>query len=167
MKKSIFIIVTLTLLVFISCGEKIVEQPPKKPSDKPTETTECKRTIWVNPDVECCDVKDPLNNLEWILQTPRFNEYKTALYSFANYILLFKNNTTHEDFVVFNIKDKINYVIIYDCNGNILDGGEYNYINKNVSNNINATPPEPCDICDDFFENHILVDTIAYSIVYF
>ena len=150
MKKCIFII-SLSLLSLVGCEKKY------------------DRTIWVNPDVECCGVKDPLNNLEWISQTPRFKEYQTASYSYSNYILLFQKNTTHEDFIIFKIKDEINYVIIYDCNGNVIDGGAYNYTNSNkidyIKNNYRSElpgPPKPCYICDTFFKTHTLTDTIAY-----
>ena len=146
MKKLVFFSL-LSLLTLVGCEKRY------------------ERTIWVNPDVKCCGVEDPINNLEWLTQTTYFKEYKTASYSFSNCILLFKNDTTYEDFVVFNIKDRTNYIIIYDCNGNTLDGGAYHYINKNVSNNINATPPAPCVICEEFFKTHTLTDTIAYLFV--
>ena len=170
MKKLIIIIVTLTLLVFISCGEKIVEQPPNKPSDKPTETTECKRTIWVNPDVECCDVKDPLNNLEWLRKTSKFDEYNTAPASDYNFIFLFKNKDTQKDYIVVNYYCCTSWVFIYDCIGNFIDGGGYSILERNKIEEGEFTaeePPAPCNTCDEFFNTHTLIDTIAYSIVYF
>ena len=128
MKRHIFVIAFFCVLIFAGCERERNEK------------IEYERRIWVNPDVECCGVKDPLNNLEWISQTPRFKEYQTASYSYSNYILLFKNNTTHEDFIIFKIKDEINYVIIYDCKGNVIDGGAYNYTNSNkidyIKNNL-------------------------------
>ncbi len=155
MKKLIFFI-SLSLLTLVGC-EKNYE-----------------RTIWVNPDVECCGVKDPLNNLEWLRQTAYFNDYETASYSFSNYILLFKNNTTYENFIVTNTDNGINWIAIYDCDGNMIGGGEYpyNYKNSKKNNQVEKTyksrkygPAKSCDICDEFFKTHTLMDTIAYFIV--
>ena len=153
MKKLIFFI-SLSMLILVGC-EKNYE-----------------RTIWINPDVECCGVKDPLNNLEWLTQTAYFDEYKTASFSFFNCILLFENDTTHENFIVTNTKTSVNWVIIYDCNGDIIDGGAYNYTNsnkikyiKNSDNSELAGPAQPCRTCDEFFKTHTLVDSIAYFIV--
>ena len=161
MKQHIFVIAFFCVLIFAGCERERNEK------------IEYERTIWVNPDVECCGVKDPLNNLEWISQTPHFGDYKTASYSYSNHILLFNNDTTQENFIVFSIKENRShlmfYVIIYDCNGNVLDGGTYKYQNENSENifseNMNLSPAEPCFICDEFFKTHTLMDTIAYFIV--
>ena len=75
MKRAIFVIAFFCMLIFAGCERE----------------RNYERTIWVNPDVECCGVKDPLNNLEWLRQTAYFNDYETASYSFSNYILLLKN----------------------------------------------------------------------------
>ena len=153
MKKLVFFI-SLSLLMLVGCEKH------------------CKRTMWTNPDVECCGVKDPINNLAWLTQTAYFDEYETASYSFSNYILLFKNNTTHENFIVTNANTGVSWVIIYDCDGNEIDGGHYIYTNSNkidyVKNGYKselAGPPYPCRTCRDFFKTHTLIDTIAYYIV--
>ena len=153
MKKLIFIF-SLSALILVGCEEK------------------CKRTFWVNTEIECCSVKNPIDNLNWLKQTAYFSEYETATYSFSNYILLFKNNTTHDNFIVTNTNNNTNWIIIYDCDGNEIGGGAYNYTNSNKINYIrngstseNNGPANPCRICDEFFETHTLTDTIAYFIV--
>jgi hypothetical protein len=148
MKKLVFFI-SLSLLILVSCEKH------------------CKRTMWTNPDVECCGVKDPINNLAWLTQTAYFDEYETASFSFSNYILLFKNNTTHENFIVTNANTGVSWVSIYDCEGNYIDGGHYSIQNqtKFISSKLKNDPPEPCDTCYEFFKTHTLIDTIAYYIV--
>lgn len=158
MKQHIFVIAFFCALIFAGCERE----------------RNYERTIWVNPDVECCGVKDPLNNLEWLRQTAYFNDYETASYSFSNYILLLKNNTTHENFIVTNTDNGTNWIIIYDCDGNMIGGGQYfyNYKNSNKINQVEKAyklrqndPAQPCEICDEFFKTHTLTDTIAYFIV--
>ena len=159
MKKLVFFI-SLSLLILVGCD--------KQPSKHNYE-----RTIWTNPDVECCGINDPINNLEWITQIPYFDDYKTATFPYSNHILLFKNDITHENFIITNRKDKINLIVIYNCNGDIIDGGYYNYTNSNKINHIKngyiselaTSPAEPCYMCDEFFQTHTLIDTIAYYIV--
>ena len=50
MKQHIFVLAFFCSLIFIGCERE----------------RNYERTTWVNPDVECCGVKDPLNNLEWL-----------------------------------------------------------------------------------------------------
>lgn len=149
MKKLIFFI-SLSLLTLVGC-EKNYE-----------------RTIWVNPDVECCGVKDPLNNLEWLRKTSKFDDYNVRPLTDYNFIFLFRNNETQKDHIVVNRYSRVSWVSIYDCEGNCIDGGHYSIQNhpKFVKiKNVNESPAEPCDTCYEFFKTHTLVDTIAYSMV--
>ena len=155
MKKLIFFI-SLSLLTLVGC-EKNYE-----------------RTVWVNPDVECCSVKDPLNNLEWLKEL--YSVYKDSYFSKKielsepEFFFLFQNSITQENFVVIDIQGKYgSWIHIYSCDGNKIDGGIYDY-HQNInsenkfSESVNETPPPPCYICEEFFKTHTLTDTIAYFI---
>lgn len=154
MRKLIFFI-SLSLLTLVGCEKRY------------------ERTIWVNPDVECCDIKNPIDNLEWFKEL--YNVYKDAYLSKTtefrqpDFFFLFQNDTTQENFIVIDTKGEYgDWIRIYDCSGNKLDGGIYDRYNnsKNTfSNDVNATSPAPCHICDEFFKTHTLTDTIAYFIV--
>ena len=51
------------------------------------------RTIWINPDVECCGVKDPLTNLEWLKEWYEFSlsiEENELSYPIYGFIYIFK-----------------------------------------------------------------------------
>ena len=62
------------------------------------------RTIWINLDVECCGVKDPLNNLEWLkewYEDSYFNEEKVLDYEeYAEFIFVYENDSSKEDMIV-------------------------------------------------------------------
>ena len=58
MKKLIFIF-SLSALILVGCEKHY----------------EC--TIWVNTDVECCNVKNPIDNLEWLKEL--YNVYKMPI----------------------------------------------------------------------------------------
>ncbi len=148
MKKLIFFI-SLFLLTLMGCERNY------------------ERTIWINPDVECCGVKDPLNNLEWLKESSRFDEYIDRSSSDYNFIFLFRNKETQKNHIVVNYYSRVSWVTIYDCEGDYIDGGHYSLQNqpKFVKSKIANDPPEPCDTCDEFFKIHTLIDTIAYSIV--
>ena len=162
MKKSIFFI-SLFLFSLVGCEKKRSENNSNT-IEKPIEY---EHTVWINPDVECCGVKDPLNNLEWLKETSKFDEYKDAPASDYNFIFLFRNKETKKDHIVVNRYNRFSWVLIYNCEGVLIDGGSYS-IQKQaqfIKNNVENDPPEPCDTCDTFFQTHILVDTIAYSMV--
>ena len=156
MKKLIFFIL-LVLLTLVGC-EKNYE-----------------RTVWVNPDVECCGVKDPLNNLEWLKEL--YSVYKDSYFSKTKelrkpeFFFLFQNGITQENFVVIDTQGEYSsWIHIYNCSGNQIDGGKYDYHqNRNSENkfseSVNETPPPPCSICEEFFKTNTLTDTIAYFIV--
>ncbi len=153
MKKLVFFI-SLSLLILVGCD--------KQPSKHNYE-----RTIWINPDVECCGVQDPINNLEWLREMSKFDEYNVSSSTDYNFIFLFKNNETQKDHIVVNRYSRVSWVSIYDCEGNYIDGGHYSiqHQTKFISSKLKNDPPEPCDTCYEFFKTHTLVDTIAYSMV--
>ena len=148
MKKLMFFVL-LSLFLFVGCEKRY------------------KRTICVNSEVECCGVKDPLNNLEWLREASRFDDYIDNSSSDYNYIFLFRNKETQKDHIVIDYYSSVSWVRIYDCEGVRIDGGHYSLQNqpKYVKTKIANDPPEPCDTCDEFFRTHVLVDTIAYSVV--
>lgn len=152
MKKLIFIF-SLSALILVGCEKHY------------------KCTIWVNTDVECCNVKNPIDNLEWLkeLYNVYKDAYKTTEFRQPDFFFLFQNDTTQENFIVIDTKGEYSsWIHIYDCNGNKIDGGVYDRYDSpqnTLSNDINASPPVPCHICDEFFKTHTLIDTIAYLIV--
>ena len=106
-----------------------------------------------------------LNNLEWLRETSKFDDYNEAPASDYNFIFLFRNEETQKDHIVVNRYNHFSWVFIYDCEGVFIDGGSY-FIQeqtKFVKTKLKNDSPEPCDTCGEFFQTHILVDTIAYS----
>ena len=115
-----------------------------------------------------------MTNLEWINNL--YNLYEKSYCSKLTeleqpvFIFSYKNDTTQENFVVTNVKGEYDdWITIYQCNGDEIDSGVYRHKYENskntYSNDVNATPPPPCFICDEFFQTHTLMDTIAYFIV--
>lgn len=111
MKKSVVIIVLLLLFPLLS----IVSA--KSPKYK----------IWVNSKVECCGVKEPVKNLEWLKA-----EAETKFDFLC--VMLLKNNATQEYCVLVHGVNGVrtgmylvamNDVALYDCNGVKLDRGAY------------------------------------------
>ena len=162
MKRLIFFI-PLFLFMLVGCEKKRSENN-SNPIEKPIEY---ERTVWINPDVECCGVKDPLNNLGWLRETSKFDECNDALSKNYNFIFLFRNKETKKDHIVVNRYRRVSWVFIYDCEGVFIDGGGYSLQKHTqfIKNNVENDPPEPCDTCDTFFKTHTLIDTIAYFIV--
>ena len=78
MKKLLFFI-SLFLFMLVGCEKRY------------------ERTIWVNPDVECCGVKDPINNIEWLkdLWDNRILYYFQDSEGYS-YFLLYRNKKTSE-----------------------------------------------------------------------
>ena len=156
MKKSIFIIAIFALILLVGCERNY------------------DRTIWINPDAECCGVKDPINNLEWLKDWYKDSYFNEELVLgakiYGEFILLYQNKTTLEEFII--IKRKYHYptafYIINYCSGERLALGNYSDINDNLlepkqkkNRMLYISEPE-CDICAYFFDTHILIDTIAY-----
>ena len=188
MKKLIFLI-SLSLLILVGCERKRSQHNSEHEYERiiwvnsdvniehkhehtiwanPDENIEhvYERSIWINPDVECCGVKDPLNNLGWLKETSKFDEYNEAPQTDYNYIFLYRNKLTYKDYIVVNYYySRISWVIIYDCKGNLIDGGGYSLLKREqiVNREYSNECPEPCDTCDEFFQSHVLIDTIAYS----
>ena len=89
MKQCIFVIAFFCVLIFAGCERNY------------------ERTIWVNPDVECCGIKDPLNNLEWLkewYEDSYFNEELVlGAKIYGEFILLYQNKYIgHIDLSHFN-----------------------------------------------------------------
>ena len=188
MKKLIFLI-SLSLLILVGCERKRSEHNSEHEYERtiwinpavnighnykrsiwanPDENIEheYERTIWINSDVECCGVKDPLNNLSWLNEKSRFYEYNEAPHTDYNYIFLYRNKLTYKDHIVVNYYySRISWVVIYDCEGTLIDGGGYSFLKREqiVNREYSNECPEPCDTCDEFFQTHVLIDTIAYS----
>ncbi len=157
MKKLIFFI-SLFLLTLMGCERNY------------------ERTIWINPDVECCGVKDPINNLEWLTEWYEDSYFNRVInYPTSQIIYLFSNDTTFEHFVVTKTfgNNYGNYFQIFTCDGELLDEGRYynydydsDYVNIDILYSKKQMIMVPyCELCSDFFENHILIDTIAYIYV--
>ena len=111
MKKSI-IIISLLLFSLLSVGA-VKNSKPK---------------FCINSKVECCGVKNPVKNLQWL------NFKEDATKSDFSCVLLFKDNSTQEYCIVIRgvramrteqhliVMDKIS---IYNCNGEELDNGAF------------------------------------------
>ena len=161
MKRAIFVIAFFCMLIFAGCERE----------------RNYERTIWVNPDVECCGVKDPLNNLEWLKEwyhSSYFNTNRVLYESCYWFVYVFENKETSENFIVFKDNEFLTehpYFVLHSCDGKIIDEGNYfdlnlDYANPNIQFVSSVSPtiiePIPCLSCKDFFENHVLIDTIAY-----
>lgn len=163
MKKLIFITIVIVFFLFFLAACGLIE-------------FNYKRTIWINPDVECCGVKDPINNLEWLTEWYEDSYFNIVInYPTSQIIYLFSNDTTFEHFVVTKTfgNNYDNYFQIFTCDGELLDEGRYynydydsDYVNIDILYSKKQMIMVPyCELCSDFFENHILIDTIAYLYV--
>lgn len=113
MKKLIFFI-SLFLLTLMGCERNY------------------ERTIWINPDVECCAVKDPANNLEWL--SNKLILEKTTPYSYC--VLLFRNNLDSIESIVIKRDHSFSF---YDCSGIRFGGGlDYDREYYSILSNINT-----------------------------
>ena len=154
MKQYIFVIAFFCVLIFAGCERE----------------RNYERTTWVNPDVECCGVKDPLNNLEWLneryVNSFFYKEYNNPSYGF---IYIFRNDSTLENFIVTRIygTSTRHYFELFTCDGNIIDEGFYinynnDYTNPDVGYDRENVSIIMCEECEEFFKNHTLIDTIYY-----
>ena len=156
--KKLFFFIPISLLFLVGC-----EQPTKPPTESKIE-----HEIWINTEAECCGVKNPLSNLEWLkFMYEDFVSNHIQNLKQPEFIFVFENDTTSENFIVFDRQGEYSgWMAIYDCTGNILDNGTYNYVTKSKTfDNINKSPSIPCFICEEFLNTHTLIDTIAYFIV--
>ena len=158
MKKLMFFVL-LSLFLFVGCEKRY------------------ERTIWVNSDVECCGVKDPLRNLLWLKEwyiDSYFYEGNELDHHSYGFVYVFENDSTSEKFVVTRI-DKYNnfpdWFQLYTCDVNLIDEGVYwdyssEYANPDVvfqKFNIQHIEARECVACYEFFDTHTLVDTMAYN----
>ena len=172
--KRLILFISLSLLILAGCSVKKNENFTRVKIGK-------HRTIWVNQNVECCGVKDPINNLEWMKNTfystlEKCINYETSYgYIFHYYAFLFKNNITQENFVIVNSNyySGISWVIIYNCDGTIIDQGDGRVadgekymklfdVHYPDHPDFYYSAPQICWSCDSFYKKHTLVDTIAY-----
>ena len=202
MMKNLVLFILLSLLIFVGCERKRNEHNSEHNYERmiwvnpdenveydykrtiwanPDENSEhgYERFIWINPDVECCGVKDPLNNLEWLkkiydIKYKRYEQIDSSSYEYTSsyeYIFLFRNATTNADYIVRNSSMwHYNWVGIYECNGTIIDKGVFSgeiFANKITDDNKQQAEDyaEGCILCGEFFETHVLIDTIFYCIV--
>ena len=198
--KKLILFISLSVLILVGCEEKhsehkhdykrtiwvnpdvnIEHEPERTIWANPDENIEhkYKRTIWINSDVECCGVKDPLNNLEWLkkiydIKYKRYEQIDSPSYEYTSsyeYIFLFKNASTNTDYIVRNSSMlHYNWVGIYECNGTIVDKGVFSgeiFTNKITNDKKRQAEDyaEDCLLCGEFFETHVLIDTIFYCIV--
>lgn len=168
MKRLFFIALSILTLTGCELIEKIIGY-------------DYERVKWINPDVECCGVKDPLNNLAWLNDWYK-NSYFNKKNDYPTYeiIYLFHNDSTLDDFIVTKTfgYNYSNYFQLFTCKGEWLDEGRYYDYNSDYANpdilyqkskmneDKDSNVPIPyCESCDFFFETHTLVDTIAYFYV--
>ncbi len=162
LKKLIFFI-SISLISLVGCEQQIDKKTTTEPTVEPN--------VWINTESECCGVKDPLNNLEWLREKSQFDEHNENPDYKYKYVLLFRNQDTSADYIVVNYFTRTSWTIIYACDGNEITGGEYELQKKAqnmkciYSNKQNFEPALPCDMCEKFFKTHSLIDTIAYHIV--
>ena len=159
MRKLVFFI-SLSLLTLVGCENKY------------------EYTIWINNDAECCGVKDPLNNLEWLKRW--YNDsylggypkgyFDTSVYQI---VYLFHNDSTLQDCIITRTfcDNYKNYFEIFSCDGYLIDHGRYNYDYTKLDIKIQKTKTdasqnipsvEECNLCNYFLKTYTLVDTIAY-----
>lgn len=157
MKKLIFIF-SLSALILVGCEEKF------------------KSKIWINPNIEYCGVTAPIDSLEWFKNDfqPAFddlnNNYEYCYEYYSEYIYLYRNNETQEDFVVTcRYLEEPNWygITLYRCDGTIINHGYFSTNNNDFDRpkrtpNKNLSSRLLCDSCDTFFKTHTLIDTIAY-----
>ena len=162
MKKLIFITIVIAFFLFFLTACGLIE-------------FNYKRTIWINPDVECCGVKDPINNLEWLkeyYEDSYFNENNTLDYQSYGFIYVFENDSSLESFVVTRIyqyNDWPCWFQLYTCEGKLIEQGFYfgsklEYANSDVSfqeKQIQYIAPRELD--REFFNTHTLLHIKNYS----
>ena len=85
---------------------------------------------WINPNIECCETKDPINDLSWLVSKTNFGKYDFSC------LLLYKNDSTNEYYIVnhyidfefrraFESNNATNFIIIYKCDGQRINGGHF------------------------------------------
>ena len=169
MKKLIFFI-SISMLILAGCSVK-------KDGNFTHTDIDNNRIIWVNWEVECCGVNDPLNNLEWLKKDydrvlKLYEQIESMPYVYYCYFFLFRNDLTYIDYIVRkSTMWKYSNFMIYECDGTIVDMGVFydesnpNKMLKNDNSEYYEDPPYNCISCDKFFKTHTLVDTIFYFVI--
>ena len=180
MKKLIFFI-SISMLILAGCSVKKDGNFTRVKIDK-------QRTVWVNQNVECCGIKDIVNNWDWLKEMYSYD------FNYPAAIFLFRDTITNEDYIVRIRKYRKNpneclYSIKY-CNGESIDGGHggigrysnidggaylsYLKLTKNdkymkrlnfIQRGPNYKRKKYCKTCDEFFQTHVLTDTISYLVI--
>ena len=100
---------------------------------------------WINPNIECCETKDPINDLSWLVSKTNFGKYDFSC------LLLYKNNSTNKYYIVnhyidfefrraFESNNATNFIIIYKCDGQRINGGHFLVRNSDFYEHLNFTP---------------------------
>lgn len=156
--KKLFFFILLSLLTFVGCEERKYE---------------C-TNVWENHDVECCGIKDPLNNLEW-LNNIHLQQKSQFFYDKVEILCLkCENKITKENSILFyKRKAYPNSVKAYSCSGEKCFGGSLgsspDYIDIFTYNQSVTRSSEPMaphiyvnsDIWNTFVQENVLVDTLA------
>lgn len=115
-----------------------------------------KYEIYENKVIYCCGVQSPTENLGWLNKVIK----ELDIYRLPFSAKLFENVKDKTQFIV---AQDIYFTYVYDCEGNLLFGGHYNWNFIPTPNSVNlpkSVPPAPCDKCDDFFKEHRFVGLI-------
>ncbi|MBR5822815.1 MAG: hypothetical protein IKY67_01570 [Paludibacteraceae bacterium] len=106
-----------------ACREKCYQRRHRRLPEFSIKNERVKK--WINLEIECCDIKDPINNLSWVVRKTVFGDYDFSC------LLLYKNDSTGEYYIVNNYidfsvrlnKDIAHIVDIYRCDGRWCRGG--------------------------------------------
>ena len=114
---------------------------------------EYERNYYINTEAECCGVIDPMANIPWLREKSRWASDKVfhGTPPFNASILLFVNDSTMEDRIVElqnAYGDKMAWIGIYDCNGEYIDQGHYNYDDIISEINAKSSGSTMLDLCD-------------------
>ena len=106
--KRLILFISLSLLILAGCSVKKDGNFTRVKIDK-------QRTVWVNQNVECCGIKDIVNNWDWLKEMYSYD------FNYPAAIFLFRDTITNEDYIVRIRKYRKNpneclYSIKY-CNG--------------------------------------------------
>jgi hypothetical protein len=125
-----------------------------------------------NHDVECCGVKDPLNNIKWLNEI-HLQQKSQFFYNKVEILCLkYENKTTKEHSILF-YKNKVypNSVKAYSCYGKKYFGGSLDssldYVDifdKSVTRSSEPMAPHiyvDSNIWNAFVQENVLIDTLA------
>ena len=111
---------------------------------------------WINSEIESCDIKDPINNLSWLVSKTDFGEYDFSC------LLLYKNDSTNEYYIVnhfidfsvrspeHDITNVTNVVDVYKFDGKWFVGGAILDKSSDFYESLNVTSDnERLGVCID------------------